>query len=167
MKGISPFVAAVLLIVVVVAAGGIISMWYTSLTKQQAQYVTERTEEAVECQYGGIRILTETIKCDFSGNGTATNPEYLNFSVENSGSINLYDLKVIVYLNGISYNFPVYEALTNLTFTENYPLRPDEIKTVVANITQDLPLADADWIRLITNCPQVNSGNIEDIDCTP
>jgi hypothetical protein len=167
MKAISPFIASVLLIAIAIASGVIISTWYTSLIKTQSSTVGTQAQESVTCSYGGIRILTETIKCDFSGNGSSAAPEYLNFSVENSGSINLYNFKVLVYLQGITYQFDVVDALTNSSFTDSNPLKPDEVRTVKANITVDMPLADATWIELLTQCPGVNSGKIYDIDCTP
>jgi flagellin-like protein len=167
MKAISPFVASVLLIAIVIASAAIISAWYTSLIRTQASTIGSQTQESVTCSYGGIRILTETIKCDFSGNGSSASPEYLNFSIENSGSINLYNFKVLVYIQGLVYQFDLIDALTNSSFTQSNPLRPDEVKTVKANITVNMPLADASWIEVITQCPGVNSGRINDIDCTP
>lgn len=166
MKGVSPFIASVLLIVMTVSAGALLAMWYMGLIKLQASNVGNEAEEKTTCSYGGIRILTETIRCDFSGSPPATK-DYLNFTVENSGSINLYNLKMQIYIQGVSYSFDVYETATNSTFNSTYPLRPDERKTVSVNITQNAPLANPDWIRLITQCSGVNSGNIESVDCTP
>jgi hypothetical protein len=167
MKGISQFIAVILLIAISVAIGAIVSLWYSGLISKQAGEVEKQIEKATECSFGGIRILAETIRCDFSGNGTPSNPDNLNFTVENSGSINLYDLRVQILVSGLVYTFDVLDAQNNLTFSSNYPLRPDESKTVKANITKDLPLADAEWIKLITQCSGVNSGYIRDIDCTP
>lgn len=167
MKGISPFISAVLLIAVVVAVGAILSTWYTSLIKTQGSIVGQKATQSTQCSYGGIRVQTETIECNFSGNGTPANPEILSFNVENSGSINLYDLRVQVYVGGVTYTFDLYDVVTNQTFTSANPLKPDEVKTVRANISQDLPLADADWLEVLTQCPGVTSGQIPDIDCTP
>jgi FlaG/FlaF family flagellin (archaellin) len=167
MRGVSPFIATILLIAFSVAVGGLMMSWYMGLTKTQAGLVSNQTEQETTCNWGGIRVLTETIKCNFAGNGSSTNPEYLNFSVHNSGSINLYNLKVQVYVGGIARTYDLYEVTTNLTFTPSYPLKPEEIKTVAANITEDLPFSDADWIRVITQCSNVNSGYIRDVDCTP
>lgn len=167
MKGLSAFIAAILLIALVISVGAIIAVWFTGFIKEQATLVGEKTKEEIECQYGGIRVLTETIKCNFSGNGTSINPEYLNFSIENSGKINLYNLIVQIHIQGLTESFDLLEAGTNLSFTENYPLKPAWIKTVFANITKNLPLSDADWLRVITQCANVDSGRIFEIDCTP
>lgn len=166
-KGVSPLIALVIVISLAVAAGALLAGWYTGLIKGMGGTVSEEAEKGIVCQWGGIRILVETIKCDLSGNATPANPEYLNFSVENSGSINLYNLRLSIFLQDQAWGpFEVVD-LNNVSFTQDYPLRPDEIKTVKVNITQDLPLADPKWIKLLTNCAGVNSGEIPDVDCTP
>jgi len=162
MKGISPFVSAVLLIVIAVSVATVALLWYKGLITTQASTIRNTTSQETECQEGGIRIEVESIKCDFSGS-----KDYLNFSLENSGLIPLYAFKAEIDVKGVVHTYPVYEVGTNASFTASYPLRPNEIKSVWVNITDDLPAADADWIRVITQCPHVDTGKIQDIDCTP
>lgn len=167
MKGISPFVATILLIALVISIAIVLNVWYAEFIKKQTTIVGEKTEEKIACEDAGIKIFSNSIKCDFSGNATPINPDYLNFSVQNTGWIGLYNLIVQINLLGITHSFNTYDALTNLTFTKDYPLQPGKIATLVANITYDLPLKDPDWIVLITQCPGKDSGRIEFVDCTP
>ena len=66
MKGISAFIAMVLTIAFVAGAAIIISGWLTGLTREQTGIVAEETETKTECNYGGIRILDDTVKCSLS-----------------------------------------------------------------------------------------------------
>lgn len=160
-KGISPLIAAVLLIAFAIAVAGILSGWFTGLVKSQSTQVGSQTEQSIECGYGGIRIQTDTIACNFTGSN-----DELNFSLENSGSINMYDFKVQVYVDDLVHTYTLKERTTNSKFTDSYPLKPDEIKSVFAAIGDNVTSKDADWIRVTTQCPGVNSGTIRDIDCT-
>ena len=162
MKGISPFISAVLLIIIVVSVAIVAMLWYTGMIRTQSALVGNKTSQQTECRWGGIRIQVESIKCDFSGS-----KDYLNFSLENSGSIPLYDFKAQVDVGGVVHTYNLYEVGTNSSFTSGYPLKPNEIKSVWVNITDNLPTADADWIRVVTQCPGVTTGKLQDIDCTP
>jgi len=161
MRGISSFISAVLLIGIAVTIAVITLSWYTGLIKLQSASVSNQTSTQIQCEWGGIRILTDTIKCNFSGT-----TDYLNFSLENSGSIPLYDFKAQINVNGVVYTYAVYEAGTNASFTSSYPLKPNEVKTVWVNITDNLT-GNIDWLRVITQCPGVTTGRVSDIDCTP
>lgn len=161
-KGISPFVAAIILIAMGIGVGIVLSGWYTGLISQQSSKVGGTVEEKTTCTWGGVRILTETIQCDFGGSA----PENLNFSLQNSGSVDLHSFKAQVMVNNIAHTYTILDTNNN-TFDSDYPLEPDQIKTVKANISEDLPLADAGFIRVTTHCSGVDSGKIKDVDCTP
>jgi flagellin-like protein len=168
MKGISPFVATVILIAIAVMVGGIITFWATGLFKTQAETVGGGTSERLACeQLAGIRIKRETVKCDFSGNGTSVAPEFLNFSLENVGRLDLWDFLIKVEIGGTIKNFKGVDAITGREFTENFPLRPGEERIIKAVIEEDLPLLDASRVEVLSKrCPE-KSDFVEFVDCTP
>lgn len=152
MKGISPFVATVFVISFTVGAGVLLGPWIYSLTKSQAETVGGETETRLDCQYGGIRIDDDSIKCSFTGN-----PDLLNFTIENTGTINLYNFTCEIYLNGVVYEYGVNNSINNQTFTDSSPLRPAQKRTVAVNITDNLASANPEWIRIrVPKCPTVD-----------
>jgi hypothetical protein len=151
----------IITIAITVAVGGIISLWITSLTQTQTRIVENKTGQEVECRYGGIKIDDATIKCDFTGIS-----DKLNFTLENTGTIDMYSFNGEIYLSGLIYRYSVYNPLTNLAFNSTYPIRSGERKTVVVNITDDLSnTTDPTWIRITTRCPTVDD-KVENVDCT-
>ena len=65
-KGVSPLVASVLLIAMVTLIAGIVMTWTTSLTKESAASISNRTGGAVECAGSSIEI--QSVFLDFSAN---------------------------------------------------------------------------------------------------
>ncbi len=167
MKGVSAFVSFVLLISVALGAGIIITNWYYPMVQSQSKFVEEQSQKKIECNYAGIKIKDDTITCNFTATGSGADLDRLNFTLENTGSINLYNFTAQIFVNSTAYSYRVYEGSTNNEFLSNYTLKPDERKTVYANITANLPSSDADWIRVIVSrCPQ-KSDEVKNIDCTP
>lgn len=167
MKGISPFVSFVLLIAVAIGTGVILSNWYYPLIQSQSKFVGEQSQKKIECNYAGIKIKDDTITCNFTATGSGSDLDDLNFTLENTGSIDLYNFTTQIFVNNTAYSYKLYEASTNNQFLSSNPLKPDERKTVYVNITDNLPSNDADWIRVIVaRCPQV-SDEVSNIDCTP
>jgi flagellin-like protein len=157
-KGISPFIASVLLIAFTIAVGTIVSLWINALMRSQASEVGSEADLAVKCRKAGIRILDETIKCNFTGT------DYLNFSLENTGYIDMYDFRAYLYVNGVTYSYAVLDANTNQNFTKDSPLKINEIKTVKVNITDDFSPTMISWLKISTQCPDV-SDRVENITC--
>lgn len=161
MKGISAFVATILLIAFAVAIGGVISTWQTGFVKKQTDIVSTYSEQETECSYGGIKIIESTIRCSFSG---AT--DRLNFTIENTGSVNLYNFSTQISVSNVVYEYSVYQISDNATFNSSYPFKPNSRKSIWVNITDDLANADADWIRISTRCPKI-ADKVNSVDCTP
>jgi flagellin-like protein len=157
-KGISPFIASVLLIAFTIAVGTIVSLWINALMQSQASEVGSEADLAVKCRKAGIRILDETIKCNFTGT------DYLNFSLENTGYIDMYDFRAYLYVNGVTYSYAVLDADTNQNFTKDSPLKIGEIKTVKVNITDDFSPTTISWLKISTQCPDI-SDRVENITC--
>lgn len=161
MKGISPFVATVLIIAFTVGVGVMIGPWIYSLTQTQAKTVGEESETRLECDYGGIRIVDDSIKCNFTGS-----VDTLNFMLENTGTINLYNFTCEIYLNGIIYEYGVNNSITNTSFTKDSPLGPAQRRTVAVNITDNLASANPEWIRIrVPRCPTV-ADKVTNVICT-
>lgn len=158
MKAVSQFIAAVLLIVLVATIGSFLILWANELMSKQAGSIGGETEKTLECRKAGIRILDDTVKCNF------TETDYLNFSLQNAGYADLYDLTAVVYFEGRAYTYDIVDIASENTFTKAYPLKIGEIKSVLVNITDDLPNGEIDWIRVTTQCPDVTD-RIENITC--
>ena len=150
MKGVSQFIAVVLLVVITVAVGGVVSMWYTNLMKKQGQNIGDQIGSGATCSKAGIRIVDESIKCNFSGS-----TDYLNFSLENKGMADLYNIEAFVYTNNNLYRYVVIEAGSNQNFTKDHPLKVGDTKTVVVNITDNLPSGEVKWLKVTTQCEDV------------
>ena len=161
MKGISSFVATILLIAFAVAVGGVISVWQMGFVQKQTDTVSKYSGQEIECSYGGIKIIESIIRCSFSGS-----TDYLNFTIENSGSVNLYNFSTQIYVSNTVYEYSVFQISDNATFNSSYPLKPNSRKSVWVNITDSLPNADAGWIRISTICPKI-SDKVDSVDCTP
>jgi len=56
MKGISPFVAAILLIALTVAVGGLLAVWFSTLTSSQTQTVSASSEQLAKCASSSLTI---------------------------------------------------------------------------------------------------------------
>jgi flagellin-like protein len=160
MKGISPFISTILLIAITVAVAGMIGLWITTLTHTQTGIVGNKTEEDIDCRYAGIKIDDSTIQCNFAGSS-----DQLNFTLENTGTVDMYNFNGEIYLGGLIYSYSVYNPLTNLAFNSTYPIRPGESKTVVVNITDNLASSNPTWIRVVSRCPTVYD-TVENVGCT-
>ena len=157
-KGISPFIASVLLIAFTVAVGAIVSLWINALMRSQASEVGSEADLVVKCKKAGIRILDDTIKCNFTGT------DYLNFSLENTGYIDMYNFRAYLYINGVTYSYDVLDVSTSQNFTKDIPLKIGEIKTVLVNITDSFSPTTISWLKISTQCPDV-SDRVENITC--
>jgi archaellum component FlaG (FlaF/FlaG flagellin family) len=161
MKGISAFIATVLIIAFTIGVGMLLGPWIYSLAQSQSQTIGKESETRLECNYGGIRIDDDTIKCSFTGN-----PDFLNFTIENTGTIDLYNFTCEIYQNGVIYEYGVSNSINNQTFTSASPLRPAQKRTVSVNITDNLNATNPEWIRImVPKCPTV-SDKSTNIICT-
>lgn len=161
MKGISPFIAVILLVAITVSAGALISIWWFGLMGKQAGVIEEETTTKIRCVHGGILIWDGSIKCDFSGTA-----DYLNFTVENTGTVDLYNLKVQIYNGSIIFGpYNLTDVLTGSIFTSTFPLKPGWKRVVKVEITDNIA-GDAEWINIITQCADVEDRTYN-IDCTP
>lgn len=161
MKGISPFIATVLIIAFTIGAGMLLGPWIYSLTQSQSQTIGKESETRLECNYGGIRIDDDTIKCSFTGN-----PDFLNFTIENTGTIDLYNFTCEIKVGDNITSYNINNSLTNAPFTKDSPLRPAQRRTVIVGITDNLPAVNPEWIRImVPKCPTVSDKSTNTI-CT-
>jgi hypothetical protein len=161
MKGISAFIATVLIIAFTIGVGMLLGPWIYNLVQSQSQTVSKESETMLDCSYGGIRIDDDSIKCDFTGD-----PDLLNFTIENSGTIDLYNFTCEIYQNGIIYGYSVNNSINNQIFTSTSPLKSAQKRAVRINITDNLPSANPEWIRItVPKCPTV-SDKSTNVTCT-
>lgn len=161
MKGISPFIATVLILSLTIGVGVLVGPWAYNLFKSQTSTVAQESETAIECKYGGIRIDDSSVKCLLSGSS-----DMLNFTLENTGSVDLYNFTCEIYLNGFVYEYGVNNSINNQTFTASTALKPAQKRTVAVNITDNLAAVNPEWIRIrIPRCPTVDD-KVTGITCS-
>ncbi len=159
MKTISTFIAIIIAVSLTIVSAIIIYPMISKVVTQQTQSI--QTAEQIECANARIRILKDTIQCKYE-NGKIT---YLNFSVENYGTIDLYNLKVVLKANDKYFTFDLLDSQTNKAFTKENPLRKGETRQVKADLNQDITSYNIDWINVITHCMNIDSGKVFGISC--
>jgi flagellin-like protein len=87
MKGISPLIAAVLLIAFTVAIGGIVSVFFTSFTKQTTGSVGSQGQQLITCS-GAVPSVD---KVSYGSGGTGVmNVTFSNPSIYNITNVSVY-----------------------------------------------------------------------------
>ena len=135
LKGISPFIAAVLLIASAIAVGSIFSGWMTSFTKETTAIVKVQSEKRVTCSYGGIALS------NLKYNRTTGN---LSGTVENTDVIPLGNIDFEIFYTDASRD----ELDLNIT------LEPGEKDTLNQNVA-NMNTLNCSKVRVITNCSNV------------
>lgn len=85
MKGISPFIAAIILIGLVIAAFGLLSPLLLDITKSKEAAVESEASASMECRMGILHVES------FSVNGN------VKVTIENLGETELSGLKIVAY----------------------------------------------------------------------
>lgn len=162
MKAISPFVAIVIAIAITIVVGSILAAWSAGFFATQTRVMGAEVAERLLCeQASGIRVDEQSIRCNFTGT-----TDYLNFTLENRGTIELWRLRAEVYLQGAVESFELVDAITEQNFTESNPLKPGEARSVKALIGKDLAAADPQWLRVYSvRCPGTVD-RMERLKCT-
>ncbi len=91
-KGLSPLIAAVLLIVVVVGIGAVVTGIVREQISQDKQTI-EKKSTNIECSTE-VEINVPTYEDDFM---ICKGTDYVNFTIENTGSIEVDELQVKVF----------------------------------------------------------------------
>lgn len=142
-KGISPFMAVVLLVAFTLAVAGIFSGWITSFSRSTTETVQERSEERIECAYGGVALN------DLTYNTTSGN---LTGNIENTDIIPLGNVDLEIFYD----NATRQEINLGLTLT---PGEKDAFNRKIAS--------NYDKIRVFTNCSNVyhelTSGDVSSV----
>lgn len=148
MKGISPFIASILLIAFVVAAGVMLSPWFSSFTWSQAKGIEYKSEGQIDCIFSSLDFTSSDIDYNFS-----TTPDWVNVTLDNTGSANLYDFQVILTVDGAA---GIYDPASYSQKTSGDPLVPGGSMVLVTNLTVDYDdLAELQKVRIVAkNCPQ-------------
>jgi flagellin-like protein len=96
MKGISPLIAAVLLIAFTVAIGGIVSVFFTSFTKQTTGSVSSQGQQLITCSGSNPSVD----RVSYPATGTAA----MNVSYSNPSSYNITNITIYTTLsNGTTF----------------------------------------------------------------
>ena len=142
-KGISPFIAVVLLIAFTLSVAAIMGGWITSFTKSTSETVEERSEERIECAYGGV-ALNDLVYNSTLGNITGY--------IENTDVIPLGNIDLEIF----------YDNSTRQEIDLNAELSPGEKDSFNQAISSNY-----DKVRTFTNCSnvydEVESGDISSV----
>ncbi|MBU0980505.1 MAG: hypothetical protein KJ709_06880 [Nanoarchaeota archaeon] len=108
-RGVSPLIATVLLIAFAVALGAVVMNWGKTYVEEQAEDVQERSDQQIVC--------TTDVDMKWWKRGSTKKvcygPGYVFFMVENSGTRDLTDLKLII--DGENDVF-INQSILNATF---------------------------------------------------
>ena len=148
MKGISTYVALTIVVMVTLAIGSLVYFWWYGFVQQTSQQYQEIGESSLRCEWGGLIVYTDTISCS-SG--------FLNFSIKNEGYINLYNIRVEVFDGNKIYVLDAYDRYTNKPITKENPLTPLNVSNLYVNVSN----INVKWFKVITQCKNINSGEIE------
>ncbi|MBI4017338.1 MAG: hypothetical protein HY366_00120 [Candidatus Aenigmarchaeota archaeon] len=145
-KGVSPLIATVLLVGFVIGLSGLFINFYTSFQQSRQAELQTTGATTVQCTFASLDFA----KADVAYNLTTT-PDTVNVTIDNTGSVALYDFEVAVWVSGISYNY----ALTNTSAkTSASPMQPGAREIMVANVSDDLS-GTLQSVRVVAkNCPQ-------------
>jgi flagellin-like protein len=132
MKGISPLIAAVLLIAFTVAIGGVVSLFFTSFTKQTTSGVSSQGQALISCT--GSAPTVDLVRYGSSSfmlvNVTYTNP----------GSITLQNVVIYTTLSNSS---------TNTTYPSASTLAPLASASIALNMSGGVGVTE---VRVVGVC---------------
>lgn len=97
MKGISPFVAAILLIALTVAVGGLLAGWFSTLTSSQTQTVSATSEQLAKCASSSLSIS----EVRYSATGAS---RLVNVTTSSSGTQYLKNITISISGGGATSN---------------------------------------------------------------
>jgi flagellin-like protein len=118
MKGISPLIAAVLLIAFTVAIGGIVSIFFTSFTKQTTSGVSSQGQALISCT--GSAPTVDLVRY----NSTLGN--MVNITYTNPGAITLQNIVIYTTLSN---------STTNTTVPSSPTLPPAASNSIALNLS--------------------------------
>jgi len=152
-KGISPFIAAIILIAFVVAVGAIVSPWFSSFTKEKTANIKDKSEGQIDCIFSSLDFTSSGINYNLT-----TTPDWVNITLDNTGSGNLYDFEISLTVNG---SVSVYDSTVASQKTSGNPLEPGERTILITNITDDI-IGTLQKVRVVAkNCPQEAKKELE------
>lgn len=144
MKGISPLIATILVIAMTMTIAGAVVPWAIQFSKTQTTAVGATAEKKINCIEAGVYLNSADVSYNFSGAA-----DTMNFTVKNSGLVNLYDFKIGVKVGG---TWKWYNPTTSTMVNSSNPLIPQQTATLNASITDDLA-SNPSKVRIIAqNC---------------
>lgn len=152
LKVISTYIALAVILIITLSTGFFVFIWHYRLIQEAGEKVEKIERKSLDCQFGGLIIYAETINCSRG---------LLNFSIKNSGYIDLYDIKVLVSDSNRVRILDAIDRSTNRPITVDNPLKPFNVSNLYVNISG----INVKFIEIYTQCKNVNSGKI-DILCT-
>ncbi|UCG95861.1 MAG: hypothetical protein JSV92_02330 [archaeon] len=153
MKGISPFIAAILLMAFVVAVGSIVSPWFISFTKSKSSDVEHKSEGQIDCIFSSLDFSSSDI--DYS---LTTSPDWVNITLDNTGSTELYDFEITITVSDEAKIYSPTDA-TQKTFSDS--LESGGRTILVTNITEDIS-GTLQKVRVVAkNCPREAKKEVE------
>jgi len=138
MKGVDPIISTVMMVILVVTLGTIVTLWTVDVTRNVTNITSDAALSKVECQYAGYDF-----DYDFATKGVnysfATAGNYLEFMIDNTGSVNLYNFSSQAWVSSGG-EMTVYNLEVNSTTqkTQANPLKPGQFAILRSVITTDI-----------------------------
>ena len=146
MKGVYPFIAAILLIAFVITIGSLASPWFVSFTKTRSGEVEDISEGQIDCIFSSIEFTASDIEYNLTGTSDS-----LNITLDNTGSTPLYDFEIVLRVSDETW---VYEPKEFSKKNSEEPLEAGETFVIVTNITNNLS-DNLQKVRVVAkNCPR-------------
>ncbi len=153
MKGISPFIAAIILLAFVVAIGALTSPWFQSFTKSKTYDVEHKSEGQIDCIFSSLDFSSSDVDYDLSAA-----QDWVNVTLDNTGSEPLYSFEMSITVDNET---RIYSPTLSSQKTSSSPLGPGERTILIANITEDLD-GTLQKVRIVAkNCPREAKKEVE------
>lgn len=145
-KGVSPLIATVILVGIVLGLSAVFINFYGPFQKARQSELEESGSVEVECSFASLEFTKDDVLYNLTGT-----TDHVNVTVDNTGTINLYDFEVTAWVSDVSYT---YSPTTATKKTKTSPLEPGARVVLVANVTDDLS-GTLESVRVVAkNCPR-------------
>ncbi|QQG40295.1 MAG: hypothetical protein HYS81_02705 [Candidatus Aenigmatarchaeota archaeon] len=145
-KGISPIIAVVLLIGLTVASAAVLVNFYAPFQQARQSEIEQKGSTEAECAFASIEFTDD----DVASNLTAST-DTVNVTVDNTGSVDLYDFQITVTISNIAYS---YEPDNVTKRTAAVPMKPGDKVVFVTNVTDNLSGTITSVEVVGRNCPR-------------
>jgi len=149
-KGISPIIATVILVGFVVGLSGVFINFYGPFQKARQAEVEEKGAQEVECSFASIGFTKDEVVYNITP--TAPINDTVNVTVDNTGTVDLYNFEITLWISGNSYT---YTPTTGSQRNTSNPLAAGDRNVFITNISSTDHSGTFQSVRVLAkNCPR-------------